>query len=209
MGMRVLYLVYRGRKRAPFSRDDDRAGERRAVARRATPRLRRDVERVLGPRALGGAAAPLHRVVRELRRRDDIVLVHDHQEAFGPTVLSALGPNCPPVLHTLHWDLRKHPELYGDIEGGGSLWVNGVSFSQLTTAPPALRKLSVGHVHLATPLAVGADRRPAVAKGEHLVVVGRVTPYKGQAVAARLAHRTGAEVVLAGPVGPYHRPSDL
>ena len=160
-------------------------------------------------RVMGVAAAHLHRVVRELRRRDDVVLVHDHQEAFGPTVLSALGPDCPPVLHTLHWDLRKHPELYGDIEGGGSLWVNGVSFAQLTTAPPALRALSVGHIHLSTPLAVGADRRPGVAKGEHLVVMGRVTPYKGQAVAARVAHRIGTDLVLAGPVGPHHRPEEL
>ena len=158
---------------------------------------------------MGVAAAHLHRVVRELRRRDDVVLVHDHQEAFGLTVLAALGRSCPPVLHTLHWDLRKHPELYGNVDGGGSLWVNGVSFAQLTTAPPALRALSVGHVHLSTPLAVDADRRPAVRKGEHLVVMGRVTRFKGQAVAARLAHRTGAELVLAGPVGPHHRPEDL
>jgi glycosyltransferase involved in cell wall biosynthesis len=155
------------------------------------------------------AAAHLHRLVQELRRRDDVVLVHDHQEAFGPTVLAALGADAPPVLHTLHWDLRKHPELYGGVDGGGSLFVNGVSFAQLTTAPPALRALSVGHVHLATPLAVKADRRPAVRKGEHLVVMGRVTRFKGQAVAAQLAHRTGAELVLAGPVGPYHRPEDL
>ncbi len=160
-------------------------------------------------RVMGVAAAHLHRVVRELRRRDDVVLVHDHQEAFGLTVLAALGRSCPPVLHTLHWDLRKHPELYGNVDGGGSLWVNGVSFAQLTTAPAALRALSVGHVHLSTPLAVHADRRPAVRKGEHLVVMGRVTRFKGQAVAAQLAHRTGAELVLAGPVGPHHRPEEL
>jgi glycosyltransferase involved in cell wall biosynthesis len=160
-------------------------------------------------RVRGVAAAHLHRVVRELRRRDDVVLVHDHQEAFGLTVLAALGRSCPPVLHTLHWDLRKHPELYGNVDGGGSLWVNGVSFAQLTTAPPALRALSVGHVHLSTPLAVHADRRPAVRKGEHMVVMGRVTRFKGQAVAAQLAHRTGAELVLAGPVGPHHRPEEL
>jgi glycosyltransferase involved in cell wall biosynthesis len=160
-------------------------------------------------RVMGVPAAHLDRVVRELHRRDDIVLVHDHQEAFGLTVLGALGRSCPPVLHTLHWDLRKHPELYGGVDGGGSLFVNGVSFAQLTTAPPALRALSVGHVHLATPLAVKADRRPAVRKGEHLVVMGRVTRFKGQAVAAQLAHRTGAELVLAGPVGPHHRPEDL
>ncbi len=160
-------------------------------------------------RVCGIAAAHLHRVVRELRRRDDVVLVHDHQEAFGLTVLAALGPDAPPVLHTLHWDLRKHPELYGDVDDGGSLWVNGVSAAQLRTAPAPLRARSVGHVHLATPLAVGADRRAGVPKGDYVVVMGRITRVKGQAVAARLAHRTGTPLVLAGPVGPHHEVDDL
>jgi glycosyltransferase involved in cell wall biosynthesis len=161
-------------------------------------------------RVMGVAAAHLHRVVRELRGRDDITLVHDHQEAFGPTVLSALGPGCPPVLHTLHWDLGKHPELYGHIEGGGTLWVNGVSAAQLRNAPPALRTISLGPVHLATPLAVGADRRAVVTgRRAHLVEIGRITPGKGQHIAARVAHRTGRDLVLAGPVGPHHSPHDL
>jgi glycosyltransferase involved in cell wall biosynthesis len=158
---------------------------------------------------MGVAAAHLHRVVREARSRDDVTLVHDHQEAFGLTALAAMGRAAPPVLHTLHWDLGKHPELYGGFDGGGSVWVNGVSFAQLTTAPAALRAHSVGHVHLATPLAVGADRRPLPRKGGHLVVMARITQYKGQDVAARTAHRTGRDLVLAGPVGPYHRPEDL
>ena len=158
---------------------------------------------------MGVAAAHLHRVVAELRQRDDVLLVHDHQEAFGPTVLGALGPDTPPVLHTLHWDLRKHRQLYGSITGGGRLWVNGVSFAQLTTAPPALRALSVGHVHLATPLAVHADRRPAPRKLGHLVVLGRITAYKGQHVAARVAHRLSRDLVLAGPVGPHHHAAEL
>jgi glycosyltransferase involved in cell wall biosynthesis len=158
---------------------------------------------------MGIAAAHLDRVVSELRGRDDVVLVHDHQEALGLTVLGALGPDMPPVLHTLHWDLRKHPELYGNLRGDGRLRVNGVSFAQLTTAPAALRAISVGHVHLATPLAVQADRRPATAKAGHLVVLGRITPYKGQDVAARIAHRLGHTLVLAGPVGPYHTPAEL
>ena len=158
---------------------------------------------------MGIAAAHLNRLVSELRGRDDIVLVHDHQEAFGLTVLGALGPDMPPVLHTLHWDLRKHPELYGNIGGDGRLRVNGVSFAQLTTAPAALRAISVGHVHLATPLAVQADRRPAATKAGHLVVLGRITRYKGQDVAARIAHRLGRTLVLAGPVGPCHNPAEL
>jgi glycosyltransferase involved in cell wall biosynthesis len=166
------------------------------------PHIQRPYNRVMGI-----AAAHLHRVVRELRSRDDIVLVHDHQEAFGPTVLGALGPDAPPVLHTLHWDLAKHPELYGRIEGDGNLWVNGVSFSQLTTAPPALRALSVGHVHLATPLA--AERRRAVPKTGHLVVLGRITASKGQHTAARIAHATGRDLVLAGPIGPHHTAAEL
>jgi glycosyltransferase involved in cell wall biosynthesis len=159
--------------------------------------------------AMGVAAAHLHRVVEEVRRRDDLLLVHDHQEAFGLTVLDALGADAPPVLHTLHWDLRKHPELYGRFAPGGRTFVNGVSRSQLATAPPALRALSVGHVHLATPLAVHADRRPAPEKAGHLVVLGRITPCKGQDVAVRLAHRLGRTLVLAGPVGPHHDAGSL
>ena len=160
-------------------------------------------------RVMGVAAAHLHRVASELRRRDDITLVHDHQEAFGLTVMSALGPGAPPVLHTLHWDLAKHPELYGGFDGGGTVWVNGVSDAQMRTAPPALRAVSLGHVHLATPLAVDADRRPARPKGRHLVQVGRITPCKAQHMAARAAHAAGRELVLAGPVGPYHTPDAL
>jgi glycosyltransferase involved in cell wall biosynthesis len=64
-------------------------------------------------------------------------------------------------------------------------------------------------VHLATPLAQDADRRPPVTKGDHVVVLGRINPGKGQDVAARLAHAAGFDLVLAGPVGPYHRPADL
>ncbi len=158
---------------------------------------------------MGIAAAHLQRVVAELQGRDDIVLVHDHQEALGLAVLGALGSDRPPVLHTLHWDLRKHPELYGSVGDTGRVSVNGVSFAQLTTAPAALRAISVGHVHLATPLAVHADHRPAAKKAGHLVVLGRITRYKGQHVAARIAHRLGRRLVLAGPVGPCHHPSEL
>jgi glycosyltransferase involved in cell wall biosynthesis len=157
----------------------------------------------------GVVQAHLHGVVRELRRRDDIDLVHDHVEAAGLATLAALGPDAPPVLHTLHWDLAKHPALYGTFDGGARVRVNGVSAAQLARAPAALVAHSVGHVHLATPLAEGADRRPATPKGRHVVVLGRINPGKGQDLAARLAHAGRFELILAGPVGPYHRPEDL
>jgi glycosyltransferase involved in cell wall biosynthesis len=153
---------------------------------------------------------PAHQnaVVRRLAR-GDIDLVHDHVEAAGLATLAALGPGAPPALHTLHWDLTKHPDLYGSFDGGARIRVNGVSADQLTHAPVNLRAHSVGHVHLATPLAVGADRRPEPDKQGYAVVLGRINPGKGQDIAARLAHQAGFDLVLAGPVGPYHRPEDL
>ncbi|GAB3353171.1 glycosyltransferase family 4 protein [Micromonospora halotolerans] len=157
----------------------------------------------------GVAQAHLHGVVRALRARDDIDLVHDHVEAVGLATMAAMGRDAPPALHTLHWDLAKHPELYGNLDGGGRVRVSGVSASQLARAPRALQEHSVGHVHLSTPLAVGADRRPRVAKGEHVVILGRINPGKGQDLGARLARRVGFALVLAGPVGPYLPAEDL
>jgi glycosyltransferase involved in cell wall biosynthesis len=46
-------------------------------------------------------------------------------------------------------------------------------------------------------------------KSGHLVLLGRVTAVKGQHVAAQLAHRTGRDLVLAGPIGPCHSPAEL
>ncbi|MEU4716399.1 glycosyltransferase [Micromonospora purpureochromogenes] len=157
----------------------------------------------------GVSQAHLNGVIRQLHHRDDIDLVHDHVEAVGLATLAAMGPDGPPVLHTLHWDLAKHPELYGNLDGGDRVRVNGVSASQLARAPRALREHSVGHVHLSTPLAVGADRAPRPEKGDYAIILGRINPGKGQDVGARLAQRVGVPLVLAGPVGPYHRPEDL
>ncbi|MEV0997800.1 glycosyltransferase [Nonomuraea sp. NPDC050202] len=151
---------------------------------------------------MGITHAHLARVVSELRRRDDIDLVHDHVEVVGPAVLSALGG--PPVLHTLHWDLHKHPAFYGAFPA--SIAVNGVSESQVARAPEALRAASLGAVHLATPL---ADHAPRADQGEHLVVMGRICGLKGQHVAARICQKLGLPLVLAGPVSGRNTPAEL
>ena len=39
--------------------------------------------------------------------------------------------------------------------------------------------------------------------------MGRISPGKGQALASRLAHERGFDLILAGPVGPYHQPAEL
>ena len=159
----------------------------------------------------GVAHAHLHAVVRALRDRDDIDLVHDHVEVAGLAVLAAaaLDPATPPVLHTLHWDLGKHAAFYAGLDAGPRVRVNGVSADQLRRAPYALRQHALGYVHLATPLADGALHRPRPDKGDFSVVVGRITPGKGQHLAAQLAHQCGFDLILAGPVGPYRQPEQL
>ncbi|GIF53244.1 glycosyltransferase involved in cell wall biosynthesis [Asanoa ferruginea] len=159
--------------------------------------------------ASGVATAHQAAVVRTVRQRDDIDLVHDHVEAIGLAMLAAMEPSATPVLHTLHWDLAKHPELYGAFDGGGRISVNGVSAAQLRRAPRALRAHAIGHVYLATPLAVDAETRPIADRAEHVVMLGRITPGKGQDLGVRLAHEAGFDLVLAGPVGPYKQPEDL
>lgn len=165
-------------------------------------------EHLLEPynRVSGLAHAHQQRVLAELRRRDDIDLVHDHLEVVGPSILACTDV---PTLHTLHWDPRRHAEFYSAFDGGPHLRVNGVSRAQLATAPPALRAHSVGHVHLATPLADGADRKPVPHKEDHVVVLGRITPCKGQHIAIRVAAQAALPLVLAGPVGPYRDQAEL
>ncbi|HWM03330.1 MAG TPA: glycosyltransferase [Actinophytocola sp.] len=157
-------------------------------------------------RVSGIAHAHLHRVLTELRHRQDIDLVHDHVEVVGLSSLALAGV---PTLHTMHWDLGKHHEFYTSLDCGNRLWLNGVSADQLRKAPPSLAARSLGHVHLATPLAEGADRRPISPKERHVTVLGRITPAKGQDVAIRVTRALGWPLVLAGPVGPCHDPTSL
>ena len=158
---------------------------------------------------MGVAAAHMHHVVTWLQNRIDVDLVHDHLEVLGLTVLAAAGRTVPPVLHTLHWDLARRPTLYRNFQGAGRIWVNGVSSAQMAQAPAQLRACSLGHAHLASPLAQNASKRPSRAKCDHLVLVARITAVKGQHVAVRVAKRLGCELVLAGPVGPYQTSEEL
>lgn len=152
---------------------------------------------------MGVPAAHMLRVITEVRGRSDIDLIHDHVEALGLTMLAGAERCLPPVLHTLHWDVTKHPGLYGTFCSADRVWVNGVSQDQISHAPACLRNHSLGHVHLATPLADAATMTPLRTKKDHLVFVARVCARKGQHVAARIAHRLGRPLVLAGPIGPY------
>jgi glycosyltransferase involved in cell wall biosynthesis len=164
--------------------------------------------RLAGPYAqvMGITAAHMATVLETLRERPEIDLVHDHLEVVGPSVLGALDGEAPPVLQTLHWDLRKHPEFYGSFDGKGRVFFNAVSNAQLDTAPDNLRAQSLGAVHLGVDLAA---HRFQATKGEEFLMLGRVTPFKGQDVAARICKELGVPLVMAGPVAGVASPREL
>lgn len=169
---------------------------------RLVPTLREpQFANLAGPygRMAGIAHAHMLAVLEELRA-GEVDLVHDHLEVVGPSLLAALDERSPPALHTLHWDLRKHPDFYRRFDGGGRIWFNGVSPGQLARAPENLRRQALG----AVPLAVPVEEFPfRSSKGSRLAVIGRFTYDKGPDVAAQACRRLGLPLTMAGPVGGF------
>ncbi|MGL5857822.1 MAG: glycosyltransferase, partial [Angustibacter sp.] len=160
----------------------------------------------------GIASAHMHAVLRYLHDHPvgstgGIDLVHDHLEVVGPAMLAAMGHSGPPVLQTLHWDLRKHPAFYRSFDGAGRVAFAAVSQSQLDRAPTALATQTIGVVPLAAPAPLPLDHAPA--RGDHALVLARITRDKGQDIAARVCRRAGIPLVLAGPVAGIGDPAEL
>jgi glycosyltransferase involved in cell wall biosynthesis len=126
-------------------------------------------------------------------------VVHTHLEVVGPAVLAALGERTPPVLHTLHWDLRRNADFYESFDGRGRVFYAGVSESQVVRGPERLQRQTLGAVPLAVPVTPGPPV-PVDRRAEHVVAVGRICRLKGTAVAVRAAGAAGLPIVLAGPV---------
>ncbi len=126
-------------------------------------------------------------------------LVHTHLEVVGPAVLGARGEHAPPVLHTLHWDLRRNADFYASFDGRGRVFFAGVSESQVARGPERLRRQTLGAVPLAVPVVPGPPV-PADRRAEHVIAVGRICRLKGTAMAVRAAGAAGLPIVLAGPV---------
>jgi glycosyltransferase involved in cell wall biosynthesis len=156
---------------------------------------------------MGIAHAHMQVVVEELvSGRENIDLVHDHLEVVGPAMLGAMGAAIPPVLQTLHWDLRKHPDFYGSFDGRNRVRFCGVSDRQVFLAPARLRDQTLG----AVPLAVDVDRFPfEESKDGPFLVLGRIAAIKGPDIAARACRSAGSALELAGPVAGIDDPAAL
>jgi glycosyltransferase involved in cell wall biosynthesis len=155
------------------------------------------------PEVVGIALAHEQVVAETLERHaaagDPFDVVHTHVEVVGPAVLGALGNRAPPVLHTLHWDLRRNADFYDSFDGRGRVFFAGVSASQVVRGPERLRRQTLGAVPLAVPVSPGPPL-PADRRAEHVVAVGRICRLKGTDVAVRAARAAGLPIVLAGPV---------
>jgi glycosyltransferase involved in cell wall biosynthesis len=164
--------------------------------------------RLTGPynQVMGIAHAHMQAVAAALRARDDVDLVHDHLEVVGPAVLAALGAEAPPALHTLHWDLRKHPDFYAGIAGRGRLRFSAVGHVQLERAPANLREQALGVVPLSVDPDVYAFQPD---KGDAFITLGRIFAGKGCDVAARACRERGLRLDLAGPVAGVDSPGEL
>jgi glycosyltransferase involved in cell wall biosynthesis len=156
--------------------------------------------------AAGVAAAHALAVVEEVRRQaadgTPFDLVHSHLQVVGPAVLAALGPDGPPALHTLHWDLKRNEEFYTSFDGGGRVFFAGVSASQIARGPAALQRQSLGAVPLAVPIPAEPPL-PRSARAEHVLVLARLCAAKGMDTAISACRAAGLPLVLAGPVGPH------
>ncbi|MGY1632457.1 glycosyltransferase [Geodermatophilus sp. SYSU D01186] len=156
------------------------------------------------PDVTGLAHAHEQAVLAEIRRHaaagTPFDLVHSHLEVVGPALLAAMDDPAPPVLHTLHWDLRRNADFYASFDGRGRVFFAGVSDTQIARGPAALRRQTLGAVPLSVPIPEG-DPVPRRDRTDAVLVLSRLCEAKGTDVAVRACRAAGLPLVLAGPVG--------
>ena len=156
--------------------------------------------------ALWVAHAHMQAMLRAIRERGDIDVVHDFLEIVGPSMLAERGPGGPPALHTLQWNLRAHQAFYRDFDGRGRVWFNGVSEPQMAAAAGNLREHHLGVVHNGVDVDDLTFRED---KDDYVITLARFARDKGQDIAARLCQRLRLPLRMAGTVGGIASPGAL
>jgi glycosyltransferase involved in cell wall biosynthesis len=158
--------------------------------------------------AVAGVAHAHMALVVERLRAGDIDVVHDNLEVVGPAMLAALPDDLPPALHTLHWDPERASDFYRVFDGRGRVFINAVSDAQLARVPVRLREQAFSSVPLAAAIP-DTPPLPVDARDPYVLVLGRVSPLKGQDLAVHACRRAGVPLVLAGPVATARTPDEL
>jgi glycosyltransferase involved in cell wall biosynthesis len=147
--------------------------------------------------AAGIAHAHMQDVVEAIRTTPSIDIVHDILEVVGPSTLAMLGPDCPPILHTLQWNLSSHADFYRWFKGNGRVFFNGISGPQMKNAVENIRCQTLDIV----PNGVDVDDfifQPT--KDEYFITLARFSYDKGQDIAARICTKLGVPLKMAGTV---------
>lgn len=150
--------------------------------------------------------AHMRHVLGEIRRTGEVDVVHDFLEVQGPQMLTELGQDGPPVLHTLQWDLPSNRHFYRDFDGRERVYFNGVSAPQMEAACENLRRQSLGVVHNGVDVRDFAFR---IDKDDFVLTLARFANEKGQDVAARVCAELNLPLRMAGPVGGIGSPEVL
>ncbi len=138
----------------------------------------------------------------------DFDIIHDHNSFVGPAMMAFAYGNLPPVLHTLHEPftnptLIKHgiPDnrmLFQELHHARGMYFSGVSESQLQSAPKDLDSRVLEVIPNGVEL---ADYTYRVKKDDYFLSVGRISPDKGQGIAARLCAELDVPLKMAGTIG--------
>jgi glycosyltransferase involved in cell wall biosynthesis len=155
---------------------------------------------------VGIAHAHMEQVVETIRSMPEIDIVHDFLEIVGPSMLKQLGPDGPPVLHTLQWNLTSHREYYRHFDGQGRVFFNGISDPQMRNAGEELSRQSLGVVHNGVDV---KDFMYRPRKDEYVIMLARFTHDKGQDIAARVCSELELPLQMAGTVGGIDAPDLL
>lgn len=143
-----------------------------------------------------------------IKSHGDFDIIHDHNSFVGPAMMAFAYGNLPPVLHTLHEPftderLVEHgiPDnhmLFAELKHAQGMYFNGVSESQLSTAPKDLdhRILDI--------IPNGVDPEDYIysdKKEDYFISIGRIGEDKGQGTAAKLCSELGINLKIAGSIG--------
>ncbi len=142
-----------------------------------------------------------------IRKAGDFDIIHDHNSFTGPAML-AFAEGLPPILHTLHEPFTDEKKisnglpdnrmLFEELKTANRIYFNGVSASQLLGVPKELKNKMVKLVHNGVDL---ADYTFKDTKRDYFLSVGRISPDKGQATAAKFCNDLGVKLKFAGTVG--------
>ena len=138
----------------------------------------------------------------------DFDIIHDHNSFLGPAMMAFAYGNLPPVLHTLHEPFtnqklikRNIPDnrhLFQELVHAHGMYFNGISKSQLSTAPKDFNYKILDIIPNGVDL---DDYHFLKEQGDYFVNVGRISNDKGQADGARFAAELGVPFKCAGTVG--------